>query len=257
MESTTLSAAEAAEYGEFKRTRREAEIAVVLHKLVIDASRRETDKFALKTACESARKVAAYGVLTSPVGVAAAKRHLAGSETYVVCLVGGTGETLMPVKKYETKKAVALGAKEIRLVLCYSALRSGNLSYLKREIRKVRRAARKRSVVVSLEDHSLGEEEIALGARAAGEGGAAAVCVRGETQLVLRALRAGAGKLRVDVSDVENAEQLRTLMKSGASLVQTRIPEQIAEEMYEAAREESGRVGTRYAPLLPEPPAMS
>ncbi len=244
MEATYLSAAEAVEYGEFKRTRREAEISVVLHKLTVDASRRETDRFALKTACESARKLSAYGVLVSPVHVGAAKKHLTGSECYIVCLVGGTGESILPVKRLEAKKAISQGAREIRLILCYSALRAANVSYLRREIKKTRRAARKLPLVISLEDHTLGEEDVALGAKLAAEGGADAVCVRGETQLVLRALRASGGKIRVDVSGVENAEQLRALSKAGASLIGTSDPEKIAKELYDRAREESGQVLT-------------
>ncbi len=237
MEGTILSAAEAVEYGEFKRTRREAEIGVLLHKITVNASRRETDRFALKSACESARKFNAYGVLVAPTGVVAAKKHLAGSETGVICLVGGTGEMLIPVKKLETKKAISQGAREIRLVLSYSALRAANSSYLKREVKKIRRAAKKLPVVVSLEDHTLGEEEVALGARAAAEGKANAVCVRGETELVLRAMRASGGKVRVDAAEVENAEQLRTLAKAGASLMQTDVPERIAKDLYEQAKE--------------------
>ncbi len=244
MEGTYLSAAEAVEYGEFKRTRREAEISVTLHKLTVDASRRETDRFALKTACESARKFFAYGVLVSPINVAAAKKHLAGSETYVICLVGGTGESILPVKRLEAKKALSQGAKEIRLVLCYSALRAANASYLRREIKKIKRAVRKLPLVVSLEDHSLGEEEVALGAKLAAEAGADAVCVRGETQFVLRALRASGGKIRVDASEVENAEQLRALIKAGSSLFGTSDPERIAKELYDRAREESEQVAT-------------
>ena len=252
MEGTYLSAAEAVEYGEFKRTRREAEIAVTLHKLVVEASRRETYKSALKTACESAKKLNAYGVLASPVGVAAAKKHLSGSQTYVICLVGGTGESLIPVKRLEAKKAIWQGAKEIRLVLCYSALRSGNASYLRREVKKIKRVAKKLPLVVSLEDHTLSEEEIAFGTKAACEGGADAVCVRGELPLLLRALRASGGKVRVDVGEVENAEQLRVLVKSGASLVQTNVPERIAEELYDAAREEGERLSAvRIADLSP------
>ncbi len=250
MESGTfLSAAEAAEYGEFKRTRREAEIAVSLHKLIMDASRRETDRHMLKSACDSVRKLYSYGVLVSPVSVAAAKRNLQDTEAYVVALVGGTGETLLPVKKYEAKKAVGQGARELRLILCYSALKAGNLGYLRREVRRVKRTARKLPLAVSLEDHSLSEDEVALGVRAACEGGADAVCVRGEVNLVLRALRVSAGKIRVDASNVENAEQMRALLKAGASLITTDCADRISEEMYRMAREEAGQIGTVVLPL--------
>ncbi len=237
MEGRYLSAAEAAEYGEFKRTRREAEIAVSLHKLIVDAAARETDRYRRKAVCEQAKKLSAYGVFTSPVGIAAVKRHLSGSEVRICCRIGGTGETLLPVKKYEAKRAIAQGAGELRLVLTYSALKSGNAAYLKREVKKLRRAARKRLLVVSLEDHSLTEDDIALGTRAAVEGGADAVCVRGDVGLVLRALRVSGGKLRVDASDVENSAQLEELLRAGASLVQTSDPQKIAEEMYEKVRE--------------------
>ncbi len=167
-----ISAAEAAEFGEFKRARRETEISFTLKKLIIDASRRETDRSALKNACECAVKLHAAAVLVSPVHVSAAKKLLAKSQTAICCLVGGTGESLISIKKSEAKRAVGQGAKEIRLTVCYSQLIGGGLSYLKREIKRVRRAVRKGTLVVSLEDHSLDENEVALGVRAAAAAGA-------------------------------------------------------------------------------------
>lgn len=247
METTVLSPQEAVEYEEFKRTRREAEIAVTLGKLTIDASRRETDKYALKRACETAKKMHAYGVLVSPVHAAQARRYLSGSPTVVVCLVGGTGESLPAIKKAEAKKAVSKGAKELRLVLCYSALRGGNVQYLKKEIKKVRKAVKKCAVTVSLEDHTFGEEELMRGVRAACDAGAEGVCVRGEIPLVLRAVQTSAGRIRVEVSGVENAEQLRSLIKAGAIRATTPCAEQVASELYRAAEEE--------AVLLTAPPS--
>lgn len=233
-EGRVLSATEVAEFGEFKRARREAEISFTLKKLLIDASRRETDRAALKHACEVAVKLNASGIQVSPVNVAAARRQLGRSETPVCCIVGGTGESLISVKRMETKKAVRQGAKEIRLVLCYSQLTGGGLNYLKREVRRVRRAVRKGTLIVSLEDHSLNEEEVALGVRAACASKADAVCVRGETPFVTRAVKESSGRLQVEASGVENAEQLRFLLKSGAVRATTSSGEKIAEELYTA-----------------------
>lgn len=249
METTVLSPQEAAEYEEFKRNRREAEIAVTLGKLTVDASGRETDKYCLKRACEAAKKLRAYGVLVSPVHAAQARRYLAGSPAVVVCLVGGTGESLPAIKKAEAKKAVKQGTKELRLVLCYSALRSGNVQYLKKEIRKVRKAAKKCPVTVSLEDHTFGEEELMRGVRAACDAGAEGVCVRGEIPLVLRAVQTGAGRIRVDASSVENSEQLRSLLKAGAHRATTPCAQQLSAELYRAAEEESA--------LLTAPPSAA
>lgn len=233
-EGKVLTAAEAAEYGEFRRARRETEISFTLGKLLVDASRRETDRAVLRKACETFSKLHASGVLVSPVNVAAARKFFPKGEAQVSCLVGGTGESLTSVKKIEAKKAVRQGAKEIRLVLCYSQLAAGNVGYLRREIKRVRRAVRKGSLVVSLEDHSLGAREISLGVKAACSAKADAVCVRGETGLVLCAVQEGAGRIRVEASNVENAEQLRLLLKAGAVRAVTGKGSAIAEELYAA-----------------------
>ncbi len=245
---TYLSAAEAAEYGEFKRTRREAEIAVSLHKLIVDGSKK-SGRGELRSACEGVKRFFSYGVLVPPLFASSAKKQLAGSEAYVIARIGGTGETLLPVKKYEAKKALREGARELLLIPAYSALKAGNIAHIRREVKRVKRAAGKTALILSLDDETLSEEEVALGVRAAEEGGADGVCVRGEESLVLRALRVCAGKLRVDASAVENAEQMRALLKAGASLLTTDRAEEISAEMYRIAREEASHVGT--APLPP------
>lgn len=232
-----LSPAEAAEYGEFKRARREAEISFTLTKLLIDASRRETDRSSLKRACETAVRLNASGVLVSPVNVSAAKKLLGKSETPLCCLVGGTGESLTSVKKIEAKRAIKMGARQIRLILCYSELTSGGFQAVKREIKRLRRAVRKRTLSVSLEDRALNEEEVALGVRAAALAGADAVCVRGESGYVLRAVKEAGGRMTVEATGVENAEQLRLLLKSGAMRVTTGGGDKIAEELYGSLNE--------------------
>lgn len=235
-----ISPVEAAQFQEFKRTRREAEIAARLTKSVIDASRRETDKKAVARALALAKKYGSGAVLVSPVNVALARRIAEDSHIKIICLVGGTGESLPAVKKCEAKKAFSCGAGEIRLVLCYSQLAGGNLNYLKREIKKVRKAAKKRPVTVSLEDHALTREEILLGVKAAREAKADGVCVRGELVLFTVASDEGGG-LHIDVSGVENAEQFNSLLRAGANRVCTACIERVAEELFREAENAAER----------------
>ncbi len=237
-ETRTLSPTEAAEFEEYKRQKRETEVVLTLKRLILDGSRRETDKESLRKIFQTAEKLGAEGVLVSPVNVAFARRALTGTKTKVVCLAGGTGESLPVVKRNEAKRAAKQGAREIRLVCCYAALVSGNLAYLKREVKRVRRSVKKCLFTLSLEDHSLGEEQIAVAVRAAVEGGADCVTVRGELSLALRALEAGGGKIKVDCSGVENSERLRLLVKAGVSRLTTGNGEQIARELYAAVEEE-------------------
>lgn len=230
--SRVLSASEAAEFGEFKRARKEAEISFTLKKLIVDASRREIDRASLKRICESAQKNFYSAVLVSPLNVSAAKKQLGKNGPSICCIVGGTGETLISVKKNEAKKVVRSGAREVRLCVAYSQLSNGGFSYLKREIKRIRKVVRKGTLVVALDDRSVGEEEVALGVRAAVAGRADAVCVRGESGMVLQAVNEADGRLTVEASGVQNAEQLRLVLKSGAMRVTTNCAEKIFDELY-------------------------
>lgn len=237
MEGTVLSKKEITEYEEFKRERREREVTFTLKRLEIDAARRETDRYALNAACDLVKKTGAAAIAVFPVNVSAARRRMGEGEPIVSCVAGGTGESLISVKKAEAKRAARQGAKEIRLVPCYSALFGGNFAYLKREIRRVKRSVKKCVLVYSLDDRSLSEAEIERGVRAACEAKADAVSVRGEIDLIMLAVRLSAGRVRVDASGVENAEQLRLLVKAGAARGMTRFAAEIEKELYCAAEE--------------------
>ena len=237
METRTLSEADAAEFEEFQRMRREKEAELTLGKLIVDASRRETDRHTLNALCDVAKKTGAFAVLVSPVHVGAARRRLGESGTLVACTVGGTGESVISIKQKEAKRAIKDGAQIVKLVPCYSALFGGNAAYLKKEIKKMRRAAKKCRLVLSLDDHALTKADVERGMTAAAEGRADAVSVRGETDLSLMAVRFAAGRLGVESSGVENAEQLRMLLKTGAEHALTAGAEHIADELYRAAQE--------------------
>ena len=220
---TSLSAEEAAQYEEFKRSRRAAELALALGRLVADASAPDLSDAALKGACENAGKSALYGVLVSPVRVAAAKKLLGARGVRVICLAGGTGESLPAVKRAEVRRAVRQGAREIYLVPCRSALAEGREGYLKREIRSVCRAAKKTPVLVML--GGLSPKEVAAGVRAAASGGAEGVCVRMEE--MIPAVESGAGSLRVDALCAESARSLEACVGMGAVHVCSPCPERL------------------------------
>ena len=232
-----ISAEEAAEFAEFKKSRREAEYALALGKLVADASMPMLGDAALKGVCESAKRCALYGVLVSPVRVAAAKKLLGASGVRVLCLAGGTGESLPAVKRAEVRRAVRQGAREIYLFPCRSALAEGREGYLKREVKSVRRAAKKAPVMLVL--GGLPPAQVALGARTAREGGAEGVCVRQDE--FLSAVEGGAGRLRIDALCAESVQSLEACVRMGAVRVCTPCPEHLTELMQ---RE-----------LLSEPPA--
>ena len=233
-----LSAAEEAEYREFLRTKREAEIALTLRRLVLDLSG-ECDRFALRAGVERAVRLGAAGVLVSPLQVPAVKKLVKGRGPRILALVGGTGECLPSVKKLEARRAVRQGAEEVVLVLsCYS-LKNGGASHIARELRGVRRAARRAELWAVLSDRRLSREEVVFGLREAAAAGADGAYVSAEAEL-LEAANEACG-LSLGAAGAENAEQLKLLIKAGAGRAVTAQAERIADEVrLLAERQERG-----------------
>ena len=146
-----LSPSEAEEYCEFKRQKRIAEVVTALTKSELYAAGRDIFPAEIKKIADSAKRVGSAAVRVSPMYVPFLRGALQGSPCAVDCVVGGTGETTVKVKGYEAKLAMRGGAKEITLVLSYSALKSGRTGDTKREIKKVCRSARRALVKVEAE----------------------------------------------------------------------------------------------------------
>lgn len=231
-----LSAAEEAEYREFLRIKRESEIALMLRRLVVDVSG-ISDRASLRAACGAASRLFAAGVLASPVQVSSVRRQLP-REIFVAALVGGSGESLPFVKRYEAKRAVRQGADAVVLLPSMFSLLSGEGQGVKREWRLVRRAVKRARMLVALDDRRLEREAFAPAVRAAKACGADGVLVRGEPEWVRAAAEEGEGLL-VEAG-AENAEQLRLLLSAGAVRVLTSAADAIAAQLRQKAGSEQG-----------------
>lgn len=250
MDIRDLAVGEAAEYEAFRKNRLEAEIALTLRRVIVDASE-PTAADELRRLCDGARRLRVYGVLVPPVRVGAAKRLLAGSETRVICFVAG--ESFSCVKRSETARAVRQGAREVRFAFSRCALADRRENYLRRELRRAKRAAGRASLVVDLSDSALSEDEAALGVRAAREGRADGVCVRGDVLSVLRAAEGGAGRLRVDAGCADDAKQFLLLVRAGAVRVCTARIDALAEALRRETLCGPLPVPVREPPAAPSP----
>lgn len=245
-----LSAGEAAQYREFLRRKREEELSFMLRRLIADLTS-VSDGACLCAGVEDAVRLGASGVLVTPDQLSFVRRQLksggkgaqrgaqnSADAPRLFVLVGGTGETLPAVKKYEVKKAVRLGADALVFVPSVMLLYGGTVQAVRREWRPVLRAAGKRGVFVALTDPSLTREEALFGVRAAEKAGASGVVVRGEADLVSAAFREAASL--VCAQGAENAEGLALLCKAGAGHVFTAQPGRIAKELARQAGEPLG-----------------
>lgn len=256
-----LSAGEAARFREFLRRRKETELALMLHRLISDLTS-VSDRAALRAGVESAVRMGAFGVLVTPDKLPLVRKLLQESgksgqpaaqtaaqtaaqpaaQTVagvprLFALIGGTGETLPAVKKYEARKAVRLGAEALVLLPSVMLLHGGAVQAAKREWRPVLRAAGKRGVFVALTDPSLNGEETLSGVRAANKAGAAGVVVRGEVAIVSAAFREACP---VCTQGVGSAEELSLLCKAGAGYAFTAQAECLAGELRQLTKESGG-----------------
>lgn len=102
----------------------------------------------VKNHCKEALAHRFYSVFVNPGYVSAAAKILRGSGVKVGTVVGfPLGADLTSVKVYQAKKAVKAGAREIDMVLNIGALKSGQYRAVKKEIRKVVRAVRRKALV--------------------------------------------------------------------------------------------------------------
>ncbi len=187
--------------------------ALVMRRLIADVSAPVSDA-AFRQRCGEACALGVYGVIVSPVRVALARKLCSAGGVRTVCLIGGSGESFLAVKRAEAAYAVRRGAQEIYFVPCRSALAEGHEGYLRREVKRVRRAVGRRPLIVKLDDPALTEEERLLGTRVAMAAGAAGVCVGGSLPCVLCAVRSAAG-LRVDAREGNDAESARIFLRVG------------------------------------------
>lgn len=256
-----LSAGEAARFREFLRRRKETELALMLHRLISDLTS-VSDRAALRVGVESAVRMGAFGVLVTPDKLPLVRKLLqesgksgqpdaqtaaqtaaqpaaqtAAGVPRLFALIGGTGETLPAVKKYEARKAVRLGAEALVLLPSVMLLHGGAVQAAKREWRPVLRAAGKRGVFVSLADPALNGEETLSGVRAAKKAGAAGVVVRGEVAIVSAAFREACP---VCTQGVGSAEELSLLCKAGAGYAFTAQAECLAGELRQLTEESGG-----------------
>ena len=119
-----------------------------------DAIDKQFDQF-----CDEAKKYNFYSVCVNSGWVSYVAKQVRGTNVKVCSVIGfPLGESDSRTKAFETRNAIDNGANEIDMVICVSALKSGNLKYVEEDIRAVQRACRSTTVLKVILETSLLEE---------------------------------------------------------------------------------------------------
>ena len=227
----SLSTQEAMEYRDYKRQKKRVEILSALAKSEgVLTGREDAGRIS-----DRAAKIRQAAVRLTPIRLENAAEFFVRRGVAIDCIVGGNGETLAKVKAYEAKTAVKMGAKEISLILSPYQIEHCRYAEIKREIKRVLRAAKKAKIKVSV-DKQYPRANMARLARLCGELGVAYFCIPYYDGCeVLRMDMSGGCKLQV--SEVENLEQYCRLIGAGVGrIVTTRAWEIYNEWMLEVEK---------------------
>lgn len=237
---TTAEDKELLEFEEYKRNKKQAEISALLNKIDHTLLKQTATKQDLKKLCDEAIKYGFYSVCVQPAHVIEVCSYLGKSEVNVACVVGfPMGENTTECKVFETKRAIAQGADEIDMVICISAIKNGNWSYVKKDIKKVVGAAKKNPVKVILENSLLTKEEIVKACKICVDAGAAFVKTstgyfgEGAKEEDVRLMKETVkGKCLVKASGgIRNAEDFKKMISAGADRIGTSAGVKIAENL--------------------------
>ena len=168
----SITAREAMEYREYKRQRKRAEILAAISKCEGVLSDSEDEK----KVREEAMRFRQAAVCMSPKRLELFGENFAQSMVAVDCLIGGNGDTLTKVKACEAKLAVKMKARELTLVLSHYCVVSSRFEELRKEMKRVARAAAKTAFKVRV-DKAYSPSILTRLAHLCSEVGAAYFCV--------------------------------------------------------------------------------
>ena len=236
-----ISPEEMAEFEEFKKQKKVLELRRMLktidHTLLKQTATRED----IRKLCREAVDYGFYSVCVQPVYVSDCADFLKDApQIKIACVVGfPMGETKTETKVFETKRAVADGADEIDMVICISAVKNANYSYVKREIRQIVKAAKGAPVKVILETSLLSHEEMIKAVQCAKDAGAAFVKTstgyfgegaKTEDVRLLKETVKGACSVKAS-GGIRDAVQFRAMLGAGADRIGTSSGVAIAESL--------------------------
>lgn len=126
--------------------------------------------------CDEAKQYKFFGVCVNPQYIKIAKERLSGTNCKVVTVISfPLGACISHVKAEEAKRAIAMGADEIDMVMAIGLLKSGRYDDVENDIRQVVDASKGCPVKVIIETALLNNDEKKKACELAKEAGSAFV----------------------------------------------------------------------------------
>lgn len=161
-DNVIMDAEEKQKFAEFKKKiNREAALAQV-NKLEYNLTDAAIDKGALRRACQDANSLGIGGVCVFPCFVKACVSFLGADPktALIACISYPHGADTTQIKAAAVKRAVKDGVDEVEVTAPIAYVKDGNWSYVRREFKKLKSAAKNRTVRINIESRYLTKNEI-------------------------------------------------------------------------------------------------
>lgn len=194
-------------YAEFRRRMTLTAAKSQIKKLEYNIAAAACDEESAKRACAEAVNLGLGAVCVLPCLVKRCFQLLSASEVAVVaCVSYPSGGDTTDIKVKAVKRAVKDGATEVEVTAPVHFIKDGNFSCLKKELKKLKKAAKDRALRIDAECVDLTEDELIRFCRAAAD------C--GITALKTSSDNLGAGKDGKSISIMKSAVKDRCTIKA-------------------------------------------
>ncbi|MCD7729224.1 MAG: hypothetical protein LUI60_04855 [Clostridia bacterium] len=226
-ENLTIAPHEMQEFGEFKRQKRVTEARAVIRKLELNFTQAQAERTALRRSANDAEKLGIGGICVQPYLVKSCAEYLGAdsSVAVVACLSSGGGD-VTDIKVKQLKRAIKDGADVAEVTVCVAAVKEGSWGYVRRELKKLRKTAKKIALRINVEAPLLTSQELSKLCSLACECGIA--CIRtasdgfgsGADEEDLKIIKAALkDRAAVKADGADAIGRMATLTDLGASVV--------------------------------------
>lgn len=162
IKNNSISQSERLLYSQFRRKITAEASRAQIKKLEYDLANVKSGISALRTACQEATalEIGAVCVLPSFVKSCATMLGLNRKCALVACISAPHGGDVTAIKVKAVKRAIDDGADEVEVTAPVAQIKDGNYSYVKKELKKLRKASKHKSLRIDLECDQLTHEQI-------------------------------------------------------------------------------------------------
>lgn len=236
----TQSLTEEQQFKEFQRLKRIESTKGSINKMELDYLTALADKTELKELCKAANSIELGAIIVFPTFVEACVSYLGKDPktSLIAAIAYPYGEEVTQVKALAVKRAVKKGVDEVEVCAPTAFIKAGNFNYLKREVKKLKKASGGRALRIVLDCALLTEKELFKASQVIVDAGAN--CIRlnnanGETVNKVKTALKGKGLIKADGAD--NALAVENYVAMGADCVGCKRACELANYMLKTAEQ--------------------